>query len=182
MQQHEPSKWRTDLIIFSETQLDLLTDLNCTVNNRRTTDTDLPMCCLILHVPIKKRKLQVYKSTDLYEHLLSRLNIFSDDSSNLLPFYSTLKLSLEKYDYTDSILMAFDGYSYFKSAGYDYLISSDIDVFLTPFFAQWLSFDCNSFIVSRGGYQDDFNFKRLNRIANNIGLGYGGRQNLGSTW
>jgi len=41
--------------------------------------------------------------------------------------------------------MAFDGWNYFKSAGYNYLIRSDMD-----------------------GYSSDFNIKRLKRIASII--------------
>jgi len=82
----------------------------------------------------------------------------------------------------DSILMAFDGWSFFKSAGYDFLIRSDMDVFLTPLFGMWLPRRCNEFYVGRGGYSANFNMKRLKRIAANIGFEYVSETNLGSTW
>jgi hypothetical protein len=78
--------------------------------------------------------------------------------------------------------MAFDGYNYFKSAGFDYLIRSDIDVFLTPLFGTWLPLHCNDFIAGGGGYSSDFNHKRLQHIADYIGLGSTEIWNLGSTW
>jgi len=76
-------------------------------------------------------------------------------------------------------MMAFDGYEYFKKAGYDYLVRSDMDVFLTPLFATWLPRYCNDFNVGRGGYSNMFNSKRFKRIASNLGLAYGASNNLG---
>lgn len=73
-------------------------------------------------------------------------------------------------------------YEYFKAAGYDFLVRSDMDVFLTPLFATWLPRHCNDFNVGRGGYSTEFNAKRFGRIAQNLGLNYAGQQNLGSTW
>ena len=78
--------------------------------------------------------------------------------------------------------MAFEGYQYFKQAGFDFLIRSDMDVFLTPLFASWLPRHCNDFYVGRGGFSTDFNNNRLNRIADDLNLKYAGKRNLGSTW
>ncbi len=95
------------------------------------------MCTLINYIALKKRKFAPMKEEVLtktgnefvkakYDYLLSNIDIFSDDANNLLPFYSISKSNLANYGYVDSILMAFDGYEYFKSAGYDYLIRSDL--------------------------------------------------------
>ncbi len=43
--------------------------------------------------------------------------------------------------------MAFDGWNYFKLAGYHFLIRSDMDVFLTPLFDRWLPRNYNDFYV-----------------------------------
>lgn len=184
IQQYEPSKWRTDLVVFAKENLTELNELNCTYMNRRKSNTDSPMCILLQYVPLQKRdlkKLTNFESTK-YEHLLDELDVFSDDSANLLPFYTALKENLKDYEYADSILMAFDGYSYFKEANYDFLIRSDMDVFLTPLFSKWIPINCNDFYVGRGGYSDDFNRNRLKRIAFNLGLEYANKDNLGSTW
>jgi hypothetical protein len=69
-----------------------------------------------------------------------------------------------------------------KKAGYNFLIRSDMDVFLTPFFGQWLPRKCDLFHVGRGGYSSKFNENRLRRIANDLGLKFGNQSNLGSTW
>ncbi|MEI6431891.1 MAG: hypothetical protein WCP07_06895, partial [bacterium] len=85
--------------------------------------------------------------------------------------------------YTDSILMAFDGYEYFKSAGFDFLIRSDMDVFLTPLFSKWLPKSCNDFVVGGGAYSENFNRKRLKRIALDLGMEHAGADNrLGSQY
>ena len=89
---------------------------------------------------------------------------------------------MKDYNYLDSILMAFDGYNYFRSAGFDYLIRSDMDVFLTPLFGTWLPRHCNDFNVGRGGFSSGFNNNRLKRVAANLELEYAEIWNLGSTW
>lgn len=70
----------------------------------------------------------------------------------------------------------------FSKAGYDFLIRSDMDVFLTPLFSRWLPRKCNDFYVGRGGFSSAFNVKRLGRVANDLKLKNAGLQNLGSTW
>ena len=194
MQKTEPAKWRTDIIIFIENDPNwfkenpFLQELNCKFDNKRTSKADKPMCTLIHYVSLKKRNVGAFVPIDHkqvkaeYNKLLSDVNIFDDSTKNLQPFYSKAKNALEDYGYVDSILMAFDGYKYFKSAGYDFLIRSDMDVFLTPLFSKWLPDNCNDFYVGGGAYSDDFNRKRLSRIAEDLGLEHAGESNLGSTW
>ena len=123
------------------------------------------MCTLIKYKALKERnikesKLKFNNQSEHYEHVLSKVNILSDDKENLSPFYSLLN-NIKDYSYLDSILMAFDGYSYFKQAGYNFLIRSDMDVFLTPLFGKWLPKHCNDFYVGRGGFNTPFNQIRL---------------------
>jgi len=193
MQKTEPLLWRTDLIVFIEDSLDLLKELNCTFENKRKSDLDEPMCTLLAYTAVKKRRLKKINNTlftnsvedvnhEKYEYLLNNVDIFNDDQLNLLPFLTVLQQNLKTYDYLDSILIAFEGYSYFKSAGFDYLVRSDMDVFMTPLFSKWLPKYCNDFVVGGGAYSDSFNAKRLKRIANDLNLHHAGRWNLGSTW
>lgn len=194
MQKHEPVMWRTDLIVFVKNDRNFFDDLsfffnqlNCSFAHRRKSSSDLPMCTLIEYTPLKSRPITrndnyADNSQQRYEHILTKIDIFSDDEKNLNPFYSLLKEKLSNYGYLDSILMAFDGYSYLKSAGYNFLVRSDMDVFLTPLFAKWLPRHCNDFYVGRGGFSSTFNVKRLGRIAKDLGFEYASQMNLGSTW
>lgn len=200
MQKSEPSKWRTDLIVFLHENVKELNELNCTYANKRRTDLDEPMCILLPYTAVKNRNLtemkdplfkkeNIYEAIDVnkniyekYEYLLDKVDIFSDDEANLLPFITVLQQNLYNYGYLDSILMAFEGYKYFKEAKYDFLIRSDMDVFLTPLFSKWIPINCNDFVVGGGGYSDQFNVNRLRRIAKDLGFQHAGQWNLGSTW
>jgi len=181
MQKYEPALWRTDLIVFAQNSTDYLNELNCSSENIRTSKSDLPMCTIINYIPINKRKFNFRDVPRTIQYYLNNLNIF-DNTNEINNFYGLLKHNLQNYPYTDSILMAFDGYHYFRQARFDYLIRSDMDVFLTPLFSKWLPKICNDFYVGKGGYSVQFNMNRLARIASNIGLNYGYVANLGSTW
>jgi hypothetical protein len=140
----EPIKWRTDLIIFIDYDKSIFNDsnfflnqLNCSLDNRRKTDSENSKCILIDYKPIKNRKIRepVNRTIDYnYEYFLNKLDIFSKNENELIPFYNFLIDNLKTYANLDSILVAFDGYEYFSSAKYDYLLRSDMDVFLTPLF------------------------------------------------
>jgi hypothetical protein len=145
MLKHQPCKWRTDLIIFVENDKKSFEDedffmnkLNCSFNNRRLNDLDNSRCVLIEYTPIKKRKIrQVVNTSNIaydYRFFLEKFDIFSKNETESIPFYNFLITNVGDYHSADSILPTFDGYEYFKSANYDYLLKSDIDTFLTPLF------------------------------------------------
>jgi hypothetical protein len=197
MQTYEPSRWRTDLIIFYDLNSSkeiskadfFLNQLNCSVKNRRTRPDQRPMCTMIPYKAVKDREgplinpnNPLLKDERVYEFLFNDLNIFNTSNEDMGTFLSLLKSNLALYGYLDSILIAFEDYAYFKSAGYDLLIRSDMDVFLTPTLANWLPRYCNDFIVGGGAYSNTFNRKRLHRIANDMHLKHGAWSNLGSTW
>lgn len=192
MQKYEPTKWRTDLILFIDDEYQIekanefqqLFDLNCTFNNVRKAKTDNPMCTLIAYKAITDRKIDVNKlkfpSVEReYDYWYNEVNLFNNNT-NMNYFYAKLK-DLSHYGYLDSILMAFDGYNHLSDS-YDFLMRSDMDVFLTPLFAKWLPRYCNDFVVGGGAYSNQFNMKRLQRIAKNINLESAFEWNLGSTW
>jgi len=185
MQKYEPKNWRTDLIVFIENDKKIFSNesllfnkLNCEFSNKRMSENDKPMCTLIDFKPLQKRNItDTFKS---YQSILDETNIF-ETGKDLGQFYSLLKKNLLDYGYLNSILMAFEGYNYFKLAKYDFLLRTDMDVFLTPFFSKWLPINCG-FYVGRGGFSHDFNDKRFKRVAHELKLGYAGSRNLGSTW
>jgi hypothetical protein len=136
MQKHEPGKWRTDLLVFIDKQkfdsskdIGFLRDLNCSFVNTRIRSIDLPMCTLIDYVAIKDRK-DAYLSTrnprinsdDVYQFFMNELDIFDPKPDEKELFLNLLSSNLATYGYLDSILVAYEGYAYFKSAGFDFLI------------------------------------------------------------
>ncbi|RNA32593.1 secreted protein [Brachionus plicatilis] len=125
----EPSKWRTDLVIF---------------------------------VHMTNEQL---KKFDIFQ----KLNCSFDNT-------------VADYPNADSVLIAFDGYEFLKESGYNFVIRSDIDVFLTPLFAKWSPRHCNAFYVGGGAYTANFNMNRLKRAGHHINFKYGFHANLGSTW
>jgi hypothetical protein len=198
MLRYEPPMWRTDLIVFIKDDKALfknesffLNQLNCSFHNLRRSASQPPMCTLINYIPINQRsfdaiseKKQFENDHERYQFVLRNINIYNQSEANAdkFVFYDLLKRNLANYHYVDSILMAFDGYEYFKSAGFDFLIRSDMDVFLTPLFGQWLPRFCDDFYVGGGGYSSSFNKKRFRRVAKDLGFEYAEQHNLGSTW
>lgn len=194
MRKYEPKLWRTDLVVFMNTKVyaktnnNVFPELNCTVDNIRKSKNDEPMCTIRNYVEIKDREIPFYNkdtieqisADEIYSFLYKKINIFNDDAENLWKFYGKLK-ELYKYQYVDSILMAFDGYSYFKD-NFDFLLRTDMDIFITPLFAKWLPLNCNDFVTGSGGYSHDFNMKRLRKAGKLMGLKFSEVRNLGSTW
>jgi hypothetical protein len=194
MQSYEPKLWRTDLIIFYDVEASehinnpefFLNKLNCTVKNRRFNQNQPPMCTILPYIAVKDRtesnintQNPLLQSRKIYERLFNDVNIYNTSVEDIDLLFSLLKLYLDSYDYLDSIVIAFEVYPYAKSAEYDVLIRSDMDVFLTPALASWLPRYCNDFVVGGGAYSNDFNRKRLHRIANSMGLKHGWWSNLG---
>jgi hypothetical protein len=133
MQAYEPLKWRTDLVVFIDYNLtkeskdaQFLTDLNCSIHNRRKSDCDPPLCALIDYEPLKRRETRKpLKNLILnYEsgYFLRSVDIFSNNSDSFIPFYNYLIENAKSYPNLDSVLIAFDGYEYFSSAKYDFVM------------------------------------------------------------
>ena len=191
MLRYEPAKWRTDLIFFTRndpkilSKIDLFVNSNCSFENLRQSPNDKPMCTLINYEPINSRNFSTKsryfeEEPKNYQFFFNKFDIFTNDEpKGNEEFYKFIQEGIVGYNYIDSILMAFDGYAYFKKAGYDFLIRSDMDVFLPPPFATWLPRYCNDFYVGRGGYSSNFNSNRFKRIASNLGLSYSESNNLG---
>ena len=194
MQKYEPVLWRTDLVVFTDykmylgTNKNMFQEFNCSVNNTRRSRNDEPMCTILNYVALKDRQIPLYDQTalnsinpeELYHYLFKNVDAFIDTNENLWKFYGKLK-ELKNYNYLDSILIGFDGYKYFET-NFDFLLRTDMDIFLTPFFAKWLPLNCNDFITGSGAYSHDFNMKRLRKAAKLMKLEFGEIRNLGSTW
>jgi hypothetical protein len=131
MQKYEPSKWRTDIVVFfdadkpqSADKLKFFTDLNCTYDNQRKGRKDTQKCVLVQYKALSDRFLEssTLKFTNkdtMYEYFYDKYDAFSENSNE---FHVRLK-DISHYVYLDSILMAFDGFKYLKDH-YDFLIRS----------------------------------------------------------
>lgn len=198
MQKHEPAKWRTDLLVFVENNDKYLGNsdfflhqLNCSFTNIRKSDEDLPMCTLIDYKPLHERTLFKLDESSLYDskdenkyfiNILDTIDIFKEDETQSQLVSNLMVNNFKDYPYADSIVVAYDGYKFFKSSGYNFLIRTDIDVFLTPMFGKWTPKKCNDFYTGRGAYSEIFNMKRLRRVARRLGLSHAFEENFGSTW
>jgi hypothetical protein len=184
-----PKKWHTDLLVFIDMTnyeqhkvFKAFEQMGCLIEQPRQNKTAKSMCILFNYVSIVDRTVGTANEKNdekLFEKLFNQVDVFSDANDNLDLFYANLK-TLRSYAYIDSILSAFDGFKDYKN--YDFVLRSDMDVFLTPLFGKWLPRHCNDFVVGKGAYSTEFNIDRLGRIATILGLNYANENNIGSTW
>lgn len=128
----EPAKWRTDLVIFIEsdsvrvTNSDFsLKELDCRFDNVRQSPEDKPMCTLFKYVALenrsfgkekkkkKKQKAMVNQSEwdELYRYFLNDVDVFDESNDDEFDvFLRTLKNEIGSYRYLNSILIGFEGY------------------------------------------------------------------------
>lgn len=120
MIEFEPSKWRTDLLVFVENNKSLfdtsdfvLNELKCSFDNLRKSPNDPPMCTLINYQAFSRRKLDLLnQNQDLnltYKYLLESVNIFETDLNEYENFYKLMKREVNSYSFLDSILVGFEG-------------------------------------------------------------------------
>lgn len=161
MKSGEPSDWRTDLVIFTGSFTSNLQQLACLYDRARSTKEESPQCRVFHYLRISARQPPDNSSTDrtraelLVEHL-------------------------HTYNYIDSINIIFEGHSVLKM--YDYILRTDIDVFLTKYFAFHIPITETTLLAGHGGYSVEFNMHRLRRIAVDMGWEYANMSNIGSSW
>lgn len=168
MMKYEPLSWRTDLVLYTKNITWNLDRLGCIHNRIRVDRNEPPKCRVFSYQRINSRNsTNTYNADDhpfqQYDHKRSML----------------LKQYLDKYDYLDSINVIAECYPSF--AMYDYILRTDLDVFLTPYFGRFVPLN-NTLIVGGGGYSTAFNTRRLRRIAANMNWQYANLTNIGSTW
>ncbi|CAF3473895.1 unnamed protein product [Rotaria socialis] len=168
MMKDEPPSWRTDLVIYTGVFTRNLQQLGCVFNRIRIDRKERPQCRVFPYKRIHLRDLNDKKDTD--DHLFQQFDL---ERSILL------KKHLQTYEYVDSINIIAECYTSF--AMYDYILRTDIDVFLTRYFGRFVPFNA-TLLVGRGGYSTPFNTARLRRIATNMEWLYANITNIGSTW
>ena len=168
MMKSESSLWRTDLIIYADNYISNLQQLGCLHNQIRINRDEPPQCRVFLYKRIRLRSEQNVNRSN--EHLFQQ---FDSNRSALLVKH------LRRYDYVDSINIIAECYPSF--AIYDYILRTDMDVFLTMNFAHFVPVN-DTLLVGRGGYSTTFNMARLRRISRDMQWSYAELTNLGSTW
>ncbi|CAF0832488.1 unnamed protein product [Rotaria sp. Silwood1] len=189
----EPSTWRTDFVIFTYNFSSDFRKLGC-VNRLRQNKEEPSMCRLFLYVPVEFRTEIVTKNN--FQHAF-------DDAKRVIESYKDMNDSfigvplvndtetfdekrskslyenLRTYGYIDSINSIYEGYWTLKM--YDFILRTDIDVFIYRHFATYIPQNC-TFITGLGGYGTDFNRRKFKRIANDMGFAHANISNMGSTW
>ena len=165
---YEPSSWRTDLVIYSDKYVSNLEQLGCLYNQIRKNREEPPRCRVFPYRRIHSRSGQNTNHSE--EHLFQQ---FDSLRSTLLVRH------LRNYEYLDSINIIAECYPSF--AMYDYILRTDMDVFLTMNFAHFVPVN-DALLIGRGGYSHTFNMIRLGRIARDMHWSYANLSNLGSTW
>jgi hypothetical protein len=168
MMKDEPSLWRTDLIIYTGDYTTNLQQLGCVYNRIRIDRQEPPQCRVF---PYKRIHLRDVENTNNNENYLYQQ---VDKKRSIL-----LATHLGTYEYLDSINIIAECYPSFSM--YDYILRTDMDVFLTKNFGHFVP-NNNTILVGRGGYSTTFNTVRLGRIAKDMGWLYANIINIGSTW
>ncbi|CAF1496172.1 unnamed protein product, partial [Rotaria sordida] len=164
------------------------------VNHIRQDKEEPSVCRLFLYVPVQFRTKNITNNN--FQHAF-------DDAKNVMKSYKDMNDSfigvplvtdtetfdtkrseslyenLRSYGYTDSINVIYEGYWTFKM--YDFILRTDIDVFIYRHFATYIPSNC-TFIIGPGKYATNFNKRKLRRIANDMGFAHANISDMGSTW
>ncbi len=150
--QSQPIDWQTDLFIYSLPS-PYLDELGCNENNQKSTRNN----CIRIHY-----------------------NSLWDKTRNESELVRLIQSKVPKWSrHLDSLGILMENSEFLNQ--YDYILRTDIDVFLTPQFANYIPFDC-SFQVGLGGYSIDYSTHKLSRIAQTLNLYNVNLTDIGSTW
>ena len=161
MNSGESKTWRTDLIIFTGNFTANLQKLGCKLNQRRLNRFERPECRVFHYVRLAARTT-------------------TEGNETQTNWSSIINEKFKNYGYIDSLNVIVEGYPIFMI--YDFILKTDIDVFLAQYFAFDLPITRKTLLAGRGGYSVSFNINRLRRIAHDIGWRYANLSNIGSTW
>jgi hypothetical protein len=176
MIKYESNQWRTDLIIFTEQYSLSLIELGCIANQIRQNNDEQPKCRVFIYLRLSSREINP---------LTKQQKILTDDSEKNLfdiniPRSILLYNNIKTYQYIDSVNIIAEGYSIYSY--YDFILKTDLDVFITRQFANFIPNTTETLFAGRGGYSTEFNTRRLERIARDMGWKYQNLTNIGSTW
>jgi len=173
---YESKDWRTDFIIYTGNYSSSLQELGCILNRKRLDNIEQPQCRVFLYLRLTYRHKN---STTQQQTILVDDNVkdlFQIDTQRSLLLYEQLKT----YGYIDSVNIIAEAYPTFQY--YDFILKTDIDVFITKQFAKYVPTTNVTLLVGLGGYTTEFNTRRLGRIARDMNWNYQNLTNIGSTW
>jgi hypothetical protein len=168
MMKDESLLWRTDLLIYTDNYTSSLRNLGCSFHQIRFDRHEPPSCRVFPYKPVRFRSVEDSNNAENYLH-----QQFDKKRSRLLTQH------VRNYEYLDSINIITECYPSF--AMYDYILRTDMDVFLTKNFGHFVPFN-DTLLVGKGAYSTRFNTVRLNRIAHDMNWLSANLTNLGSTW
>ncbi|CAF2816003.1 unnamed protein product [Rotaria sp. Silwood2] len=176
MIKYESNQWRTDFIIFTEQYSSLFLQLGCLPNKIRTNDEEQPKCRVFIYLRLSARHINSLTKQQTILKNDSEKNLFNIAIPRSILLYNHFK----KYQYIDSVNIIAEGYPIYSY--YDFILKTDLDVFITKKFANYIPSTLNTLLVGHGGYSTEFNTRRLGRIARDMGWKYQNLTNIGSTW
>jgi hypothetical protein len=151
--QNQPNDWQTDLIIYSLPS-SFLDELGCYENHNNKLSKNN---CFRIHY-----------------------NSLWDKTTNDSELVRLIQMNIPTWcRHLDSLGILLENSEFLNQ--YDYILRTDIDVFLTPHFANYIPFDC-SFQIGLGGYSLDYTIHKLSRIAQTLNLFDVNITHVGSTW
>jgi hypothetical protein len=173
---YESYQWRTDLIIFTEQYSFSLIQLGCVVNQIRRNNDEQPRCRVFIYLRLSSRDINpLTKQPKILIH-----NSMKDFFHINIPRSILLYDHIRTYPYIDSVNIIAEGYPIYSY--YDFILKTDLDVFLTKQFASYIPYSSKTLFVGGGGYSTEFNTRRLGRVARDMGWKYQNLTNIGSTW
>ncbi len=176
MMKYEPKNWRTDFIIYTGNYSLSLQQLGCILNKKRLDDIEEPQCRIFLYLRLTNRHIDstTQQQTILIDDNLK--DLFQINTQRSLLLYELL----QTYGYIDSVNIIAEAYPTYEY--YDFILKTDIDVFITKQFAKHIPITNLTLLVGLGGYSTEFNTRRLGRIARDMNWNYQNLTNIGSTW
>ncbi|CAF1147356.1 unnamed protein product [Adineta ricciae] len=176
MMKVESKEWRTDFIIYTEYYSSSLQQLGCVLNEVRMDDTEPPQCRVFPYLRISNRTINSITQRQTVFASSGKSEFFQINTARSIELYR----EMQKYGYIDSVNIIAEAYPTFQY--YDFILKTDIDVFITKQFAKYTPVTKNTFLVGLGGYSTQFNTRRLGRVARDMNWHHPNITNIGSTW
>ncbi|CAF4598679.1 unnamed protein product [Rotaria socialis] len=176
MMKDESRNWRTDLIIYTGNYSSSLQQLGCVLNEIRSNSTEQPQCRVFLYLRLSAREIDTRTEKQRLFANVHRKDLFDINIQRSILLYKNVK----KYDYIDSVNIIAESYPTYKY--YNFILKTDIDVFITKQFAKFTPVTNAALLVGLGGYSTPFNTRRLGRIARDMNWQHANMTNIGSTW